>query len=60
MSIVGNYQQESQIATRIGTSSRSQHILNRKIAELSSEMLSFVQERKGFWEAQTHPSHRAN
>ena len=65
----GNYQQESMpvddnfkrsTTSQIGTSSKSQQILNRKIAELSREMLSFVQERKGFWEAQTNPSNHAN
>ena len=60
---IGNYQQESlgvSTSTQIGTSSKSQQILNGKIAELSREMLSFVQERKGFWEAQTNPSNHAN
>jgi hypothetical protein len=37
-------------------SSKSQQLINEKIAKLSKEMLSFVQDRKGFWEAQSKPS----
>ena len=54
---IGSNQQESlSTATQIGPLSKSQQILNRKIANLSREMLMFVQERKGFWETQAKPS----
>ena len=42
------------------TSSKSQKLINEKISKLSKEMLSFVQERKGFWETQTKPNFREN
>ena len=59
---IGTYQQESlsvddpngfrrSATSQIGTSSKSQQILNAKIAKLSRETLLFIQERKGFWEA---------
>ena len=37
-------------------SSKSQRLINKKIEMLSKEMLSFVQDRKGFWETQSKPS----
>ena len=60
---IGNYQQESLLAedrnsfrqsttSKIGPASKSQQILNDKIARLSRDTLLFVQERKGFWDTQ--------
>jgi len=68
---IGSYQQESLLAedpngfrqsttSKIGPASKSQQILNDKIARLSRDTLLFVQERKGFWDTQAKQNLKGN
>ena len=68
---IGCYQQESLLAedpnsfrqsttSKIGPASKSQQILNDKIARLSRDTLLFVQERKGFWDTQAKQNLKGN
>ena len=46
--------------SKIGPASKSQQILNDKIARLSRDTLLFVQERKGFWDTQAKQNLKGN
>ena len=59
---IGTYQQESlsiddpngfsrSTTSHKGNFTKSQQILNAEMAKVSKETLSFIEERKGFWEA---------